>query len=77
MAKTPPPASAPTSTPTPPSTSLAFPYKIDNPEEFARNMLRLVEEGTRAMTDLMERNDAKQGPFTPAKAQPVARAGII
>ena len=25
------------------------PYKIDNPEEFARNMLRLFEEGGRAM----------------------------
>ena len=69
MAKTPPPTAftkASTAT-SPPPASLEFPYKIDNPEEFARNMLRLVEEGTRAMTDLMERNDAKQGPFTPAK----------
>jgi polyhydroxyalkanoate synthase subunit PhaC len=50
-----------------------FSYRIDNPEEFARNMLRLVEEGTRAMTDLMERADAKPSPFSPANEMSVAQ----
>ena len=70
MAKTSPPATPPLASSTTSAASSpasTFPYQIENPEEFARNMLRLVEEGTRAMTDLMERNDAKQGPFTPAK----------
>jgi len=47
--------------------SLASPsYKIDNPEEFAQNMLRLFEEGGRVMSDLLERPDAKLGPYSPA-----------
>ena len=61
----------PKTTPTPP-TAVAFPYKINDPEEFARNVLRLVEEGTRAMTDLMERADAKPSPFSPASEMAVA-----
>ena len=57
----------------PPSATPAFfPYKINDPEEFTRNMLRLVEEGTRAMTDLMERADAKPSPFTPASEMATA-----
>jgi hypothetical protein len=31
------------------------PYRIENPEEFARNMLRLFEQGGRAMSGLLER----------------------
>ena len=58
---------------TPPPPAVApFPYKINDPEEFARNVLRLVEEGTRAMTDLMERADAKPSPFSPASEMAVA-----
>jgi len=41
-------------------------YRIDNPEEFARNMLRLFEEGGRAMSGLLERPDAKVSPFSAA-----------
>ena len=41
-------------------------YRIDNPEEFARNMLRLFEEGGRAMSGLLERPDAKMSPFSAA-----------
>ncbi|MEZ5851102.1 MAG: class I poly(R)-hydroxyalkanoic acid synthase [Hyphomicrobiaceae bacterium] len=41
-------------------------YKIDNPEEFMRNMLRLFEEGGQAMTELMQRADAKGGPYSMA-----------
>ena len=47
-------------------------YTIDNPEEFARNMLRLVEQGTRAMSDLLARNDAKPSPFSPASEMATA-----
>ena len=42
------------------------PYRIENPEEFARNMLRLFEEGGRAMSDLLDRPDAKISPFSAA-----------
>ncbi len=52
------------SVPPPPKTPAT--YTIDNPEEFARNMLRLVEQGTRAMNDMLDRNDAKPSPFSPA-----------
>ena len=38
-------------------------YKIDNPEEFARNMLRLFEEGARAMSGMLARSDAKISPY--------------
>ncbi len=41
-------------------------YRIENPEEFARNMLRLFEEGGRAMSGLLERPDAKMSPFSAA-----------
>jgi polyhydroxyalkanoate synthase len=41
-------------------------YRIENPEEFARNMLRLFEEGGRAMSGLLERPDAKVSPFSAA-----------
>jgi len=41
-------------------------YRIDNPEEFARNMLRLFEEGGRVMSGLLERSDAKMSPYSAA-----------
>ena len=41
-------------------------YKIDNPEEFARNMLRLFEEGERAMFGMLARSDAKISPYSGA-----------
>jgi len=41
-------------------------YRIDNPEEFARNMLRLFEAGGRAMSGILERPDAKVSPFSAA-----------
>ena len=41
-------------------------YRIANPEEFARNMLRLFEEGGRAMSGIIERGDSKVGPWTAA-----------
>lgn len=41
-------------------------YMIENPDAFSRNMLRVVEEGTRAWSDLVERADSKPGPYSPA-----------
>jgi polyhydroxyalkanoate synthase len=41
-------------------------YKVSNPEEFMRNMLLLMEEGSKAMAGLMNRADAKNGPYSAA-----------
>jgi poly[(R)-3-hydroxyalkanoate] polymerase subunit PhaC len=41
-------------------------YKINNPEEFARNMLKLFEEGGRAMSTMLERADGKVSPWSAA-----------
>jgi len=42
------------------------PYRIENPEEFAQNLLRFFEEGGRAMSELLERPDAKVSPYSAA-----------
>ena len=42
------------------------PYRIENPEEFAQNLLRFFEEGGRAMSELLERPDAKMSPYSAA-----------
>ncbi len=42
------------------------PYMIANPEEFARNLLRLFEQGGKAMSGLMERPDSKVSPYSAA-----------
>jgi polyhydroxyalkanoate synthase subunit PhaC len=41
-------------------------YRIANPEEFGRNMLRLMEEGQKAMSGFLARADGKSGPFSSA-----------
>ncbi len=41
-------------------------YRINDPEEFARNVLKLFEEGGRAMTSYLERADTQMSPFTAA-----------
>ncbi len=41
-------------------------YAIDNPEEFARNMLRAFEEGGRALSEFLERPDGKMSPYSAA-----------
>jgi polyhydroxyalkanoate synthase len=41
-------------------------YQIDNPEEFARNILRAYEEAGKAMSSMIERADAKTGPYSAA-----------
>jgi len=42
------------------------PYRIDNPEHFARNVLKLFEEGAQAMAGYIERSGAKMGPYQTA-----------
>lgn len=42
------------------------PYRISDPEEFTRNMLKLFEEGGRAMADFLERSDSRNGPYSAA-----------
>ena len=41
-------------------------YRIADPEAFGRNMLRLMEEGQKVMSGLLERVDGKTGPFSAA-----------
>ncbi len=41
-------------------------YRISNPEEFTRNMLKLYEESGRAMTSYLDRSDSQKGPFSNA-----------
>lgn len=50
----------------PPTAADLTPYTIADPEEFALNLLRLLEEGGRAMTGFLERADAKMGPYSAA-----------
>lgn len=52
--------------PKPPAPDLTALYQIDDPEEFARNVLKLYEEGGRAMSEFLERQDNKATPFSAA-----------
>jgi polyhydroxyalkanoate synthase subunit PhaC len=42
------------------------PLKAVNAEELARNLLRLFEQGGNVLTQFIERNDAKMGPYSAA-----------
>lgn len=42
------------------------PFLIDDPEEFAQNLLKVFEEGSQTMRDLLERPDSKIEPYTTA-----------
>ena len=44
----------------------ASPFQAVNPEELARNLLRLFEQGGNVLTEFLERNDAKMGPYSAA-----------
>lgn len=57
---------------TKPISKSATPYKIENPEEFAHNLMRLFEEGGRAMGGLLDRPDAKITPFSAASEASLA-----
>ena len=39
-------------------------YRVADPEEFGRNMLRLMEEGGKVMTGFLERSGGNGGPFS-------------
>lgn len=41
-------------------------FKVENPEEMAQNIFRLVEEGGKVMSGLIERTDLQQGPYSAA-----------
>ncbi|HXF52496.1 MAG TPA: class I poly(R)-hydroxyalkanoic acid synthase [Hyphomicrobiaceae bacterium] len=40
------------------------PYQLSDPEEFSRNMLRLIEDSSKVMASFLERADAVPRPFT-------------
>ena len=42
------------------------PFQAVNAEELARNLLRLFEQGGNVLTEFIERNDAKMGPYSAA-----------
>ena len=60
--------------PIPMSIDLAA-YRIGNPEEFGRNMLRLMEDGGRVMSGLLERANGKISPMS--AASDMAEAGRL
>lgn len=41
-------------------------FKVENPEEMAQNMFRLVEEGGKVMSGLLDRTDGQAGPYSAA-----------
>ena len=41
-------------------------YTVTKPDDFARNMLRLMEEGGKALSGLIERADTGNGPYSPS-----------
>ena len=41
-------------------------YRIADPEEFGRNMLRLMEQGSKVLSGILDRTDAKSGPYSTA-----------
>ena len=41
-------------------------FKIEDPEELAQNMFRLVEEGGKVMSGFIERQDGQSGPYSAA-----------
>jgi polyhydroxyalkanoate synthase len=41
-------------------------YRVGDPEEFGRNMLKLVEEGSKLLSDLLGRSNGNGGPYSMA-----------
>jgi polyhydroxyalkanoate synthase len=41
-------------------------YRIADPEEFGRNMLKLMEEGSKVLSGILERAEGKMSPFSAA-----------
>lgn len=40
------------------------PYRVDDPREFARNLLQLMEDGSAAVTGVLKKSTSDQGPFS-------------
>src|SRR5258705_8995672 len=51
---------------TPPAKTAPTAYKVEDPGELARNLLKLYEEGSKAMAGLLEGAEAEGGRFTAA-----------
>ena len=43
-----------------------YSYRIENPEEFSRNLAKVFEEGSRVLQTMLERPDAKLTPYSTA-----------
>ena len=41
-------------------------YRVADPEEFGRNMLKLMEEGSKLLSDLLGRSNGNGGPYSMA-----------
>ncbi|MFN3624734.1 MAG: PHA/PHB synthase family protein [Hyphomicrobium sp.] len=54
------------SKPKPEADADQLPFQTVNAEELARNLLRLFEQGGNVLTEFIERNDAKMGPYSAA-----------
>ncbi len=52
--------------PTSPATPDLSAYKVEDPEELALNLLKVFEEGGKAMAGFLERADAQSGPYSAA-----------
>ena len=63
--------------PNPPAEQDWSQYAVSNPEEFVRNMLLLWSEGGRAMAGMLERADAKNGPYSAATEMTEASRIVI
>ena len=51
-------------------------YRVSNPEEFMRNMVRLMEEGGRVFAGLMQRSDGKGGAYSPTSEMTAASKSL-
>jgi polyhydroxyalkanoate synthase len=50
--------------PAPPTESVLPAYQVNNPQEMAQNMLRLMEQSGKVMATLAERGDGQNGPYS-------------
>jgi poly[(R)-3-hydroxyalkanoate] polymerase subunit PhaC len=51
-------------------------YRVEDPQEVASNLLKLFEESTRAMSDLIARFDGKLSPYSAASEMAQAAAAV-
>lgn len=64
---------APPTAPTKPSETAEEPlFKVENPEELTQNMLRLIEEGSRVLSDMADRSDGQSGPYSAINEMTIA-----